>query len=543
MKLNFFKKLQSVEKPGNNTNYGANIINIEKSLQKVNELAHIINTTLNREIFEQSLIEIKKELSYLKEYEGKINFSNSTPSQDLKRIEQNESLTRQKFEERVIESGPLQKASINYLNENITIVNPDSLLRDAGILILGREKASIGMLQRFFKIGFNRANNIVNQLEIIGAVGKESGTNPRKILMTKDQFEYVFSNNVTFINKEEESENNYFNAESSKKDRFFQNEAIHESIIKSLGISIDYSREELYYSICNCIICNSQEQISENFITSLISHTSPQNVKLILIDTGLSNYLVYNGIDNLLIPVVSEREKMAGTFAWILAEMQDRAHRFASKYVKDLDSYNKKSETSLPRIIVVVDEYYNIMNFESETLIKILLNSSRMGIHIVFFSKFESKFLSLGPKADLLKIYTEDEFMTQFINNNDIHLQNEDFDNMNGHKFENFCASILQKNGFSNVGLTKESGDQGLDIIAYKDGVKYGIQCKCYSQDIGNKAVQEAFSGAKFYDCHVPVVLTNRCFTSSAKELALKNNVLLWDRKKLLEFVSNSHKQ
>lgn len=117
---------------------------------------------------------------------------------------------------------------------------------------------------------------------------------------------------------------------------------------------------------------------------------------------------------------------------------------------------------------------------------------------------------------------------------------NQSFDNMDGHTFEHYCADILSKNGFYNVEVTKGSGDQGIDIIAHKDGVKYGIQCKCYSSDIGNKAVQEAFSGKTFYGCHVAAVLTNRYFTKSAKELSENNKVLLWDRDKLEEYIRNA---
>ena len=76
--------------------------------------------------------------------------------------------------------------------------------------------------------------------------------------------------------------------------------------------------------------------------------------------------------------------------------------------------------------------------------------------------------------------------------------------------------------------------------MAEKDGVKYGIQCKCYSSDIGNKAVQEAFAGKTYYGCHVAVVLANRHFTRSAKELSESNKVLLWDREKLEELIKNA---
>lgn len=113
------------------------------------------------------------------------------------------------------------------------------------------------------------------------------------------------------------------------------------------------------------------------------------------------------------------------------------------------------------------------------------------------------------------------------------------FDNMEGHEFEYFCADVLRSNGFTNIEVTKGSGDQGIDILAEKDGIKYAIQCKCYNSDIGNKAVQEAFSGKTFYNCHVAVVMTNRYFTPAAKQLAEKNGVILWNRDKLNSMVLN----
>ena len=71
----------------------------------------------------------------------------------------------------------------------------------------------------------------------------------------------------------------------------------------------------------------------------------------------------------------------------------------------------------------------------------------------------------------------------------------DDYDYMSGDDFEYFCADILRGNGFKNVEVTKASGDHGIDVLAKKDGVKYAIQCKRYSKPVGNKAVQEAYSG------------------------------------------------
>ena len=60
---------------------------------------------------------------------------------------------------------------------------------DAGRLIIDKDKASIGMLQRTFKIGFNRAARIMDQLFEAGVVGPEEGTKPRKVLMSPEEFE------------------------------------------------------------------------------------------------------------------------------------------------------------------------------------------------------------------------------------------------------------------------------------------------------------------------------------------------------------------
>nr|WP_296093219.1 DNA translocase FtsK [uncultured Dorea sp.] len=65
----------------------------------------------------------------------------------------------------------------------------DAYFADAGRLIIEKEKASIGMLQRAFKIGFNRAARIMDQLCEAGAVGPEEGTKPRKVLMSSEEFE------------------------------------------------------------------------------------------------------------------------------------------------------------------------------------------------------------------------------------------------------------------------------------------------------------------------------------------------------------------
>ncbi len=64
----------------------------------------------------------------------------------------------------------------------------DVYFADAAKLLIDKDKASVSMLQRYFKIGFNRAARIMDQLEEAGVVGPEEGTKPRKIMMSPEQF-------------------------------------------------------------------------------------------------------------------------------------------------------------------------------------------------------------------------------------------------------------------------------------------------------------------------------------------------------------------
>ena len=66
------------------------------------------------------------------------------------------------------------------------------------------------------------------------------------------------------------------------------------------------------------------------------------------------------------------------------------------------------------------------------------------------------------------------------------------------------------------------------DIFAYKDGESYAIQCKRSASKIGNKAIQEVYSGKDYYKKDIGVVITNNDFTAQAISTAKNLNVLLW---------------
>ena len=71
----------------------------------------------------------------------------------------------------------------------------DALFAEAGKFFIKNDKGSIGMLQRYYKIGYNRAARLIDQLTFAGVVGPEMGTKPRKVLMTEQEFEEYLKNN------------------------------------------------------------------------------------------------------------------------------------------------------------------------------------------------------------------------------------------------------------------------------------------------------------------------------------------------------------
>lgn len=104
-----------------------------------------------------------------------------------------------------------------------------------------------------------------------------------------------------------------------------------------------------------------------------------------------------------------------------------------------------------------------------------------------------------------------------------------------GVEFEYWCADQLELQGWETM-VTKGSGDQGVDIVAQKDGIIVAVQCKRYTGTIGNKAVQEVFAGrANILADHACIIGTGG-FTKSAVELASATDVRLMDASDIAYF-------
>lgn len=133
-------------------------------------------------------------------------------------------------------------------------------------------------------------------------------------------------------------------------------------------------------------------------IMSIIYKSSPEDVKLIMVDPKVVELSVYNGIPHLLIPVVTDPKKASGALNWAVAEMTDRYKKFAQYNVRDLKGFNAKVETikdiedekkpqKMPQIVIIIDELADLMMVapgEVEDAICRLAQLARAaGIHLI----------------------------------------------------------------------------------------------------------------------------------------------------------------
>lgn len=106
-----------------------------------------------------------------------------------------------------------------------------------------------------------------------------------------------------------------------------------------------------------------------SFIISILYKSSPEDVKLLMIDPKVVELNIYNGIPHLLVPVVTDPRKAAGALGWAVSEMEKRYRMFADRGVRDIAGYNKLVETlkdepevtKMPQIVIIVDELADLM--------------------------------------------------------------------------------------------------------------------------------------------------------------------------------------
>lgn len=129
-----------------------------------------------------------------------------------------------------------------------------------------------------------------------------------------------------------------------------------------------------------------------SILTSILVHSSPEEVRMILVDPKVVELSVYNGVPHLIMPVITDPKKAAGALNWAVIEMQRRYKLFEEGQVRDIKGFNEKYKNDpqvehLPLILFVIDELAELMmvaSKEVETYISRLAALARAaGIHLL----------------------------------------------------------------------------------------------------------------------------------------------------------------
>lgn len=126
-------------------------------------------------------------------------------------------------------------------------------------------------------------------------------------------------------------------------------------------------------------------------IISLLYHSTPQDVKLILIDPKVVELSIYNGIPHLAIPVVTNAKKANHALNWAVREMERRYQIFSENYVRDIHSYNRKNIEKnlehLPFIVIIIDELSDLMMVAAseveDSICRLAQMARACGIHLI----------------------------------------------------------------------------------------------------------------------------------------------------------------
>ena len=124
-----------------------------------------------------------------------------------------------------------------------------------------------------------------------------------------------------------------------------------------------------------------------SLILSLLFKKSPEEVKFIMIDPKMVELKIYNGIPHLLTEVVTDPRHAAKALRWVIFEMENRYKMLDEYKVRDIKGYNKKASKKIPYIVVIIDEFANLMAISQkdveDAVVRLAAMSRAVGIHII----------------------------------------------------------------------------------------------------------------------------------------------------------------
>lgn len=129
-----------------------------------------------------------------------------------------------------------------------------------------------------------------------------------------------------------------------------------------------------------------------SIIMSILMKSTPDDVRLIMVDPKQVEFMMYNGIPHLLIPVVTEPKKAAGALAWAVTEMENRYTLFSENNVRNIDGFNDLAKddpelSHMPHIVIFIDELADLMMASpkdvEDSIVRLAQKARAAGMHLV----------------------------------------------------------------------------------------------------------------------------------------------------------------
>lgn len=393
----------------------------------------------------------------------------------------------------------------------------DEMLPAAVDVIFETGQTSVAMIQRRLKLGYARASRILDEMEEKGIVGPFLGSKPRAILITKEQWDK---------DRGVESQPDYIEQEQSVQVEEVKEDSHEDSPIMEQEIPDDNTEiDPDIHNVSDETIFKTETVSKKDKALRLFRSFADflKNAALLILGslwiilTALKNDPdEQNGEGKILtvIAIIGIICIVGGVFShekyFILLGIGFCAFAFVSVI--------RWLVISIISIIITCAALISLRADTDDRAVCVIVAALSFCAFVYFACKFIHR--AYGNIVMAVRGVSIDKI-----------------DKMSGLEFEKFTARLLRQLGYKDVTVTKSSGDQGIDVLASKDGLRYAIQCKNYSRKLDNTPVQEAYTGKVYYRCDVAVVLTNNYFTSGAIELARKTGVVLWDRDVLKQMI------
>lgn len=129
-----------------------------------------------------------------------------------------------------------------------------------------------------------------------------------------------------------------------------------------------------------------------SIIMSILMKSTPDDVRLIMVDPKQVEFMMYNGIPHLLIPVVTEAKKAAGALAWAVTEMENRYTLFSENNVRNIDGFNDLAKNDdelehMPNIVIFIDELADLMMASpkdvEDSIVRLAQKARAAGMYLV----------------------------------------------------------------------------------------------------------------------------------------------------------------